>query len=97
VEVTEDLVRHVARLARLELGFDEAAKLAVDLGRILAHVDTIAKVDVTGVDPAASEPVGTGTLREDVPAPGLSRDEALRGAPDHDGTFFRVPRVLDGD
>jgi len=97
MEVTEALVRHVARLARLDLAEGEAEALAADLGRILAHVDAIAKADVSGVDPAAAPAVSTGTLREDAPVESLSREQALRNAPSHDGVFFKVPRVLDGD
>jgi aspartyl-tRNA(Asn)/glutamyl-tRNA(Gln) amidotransferase subunit C len=97
MDVTEDLVRHVARLAKLELSFDESKALAADLGRILGYVDALAKVDVADVDPGAAHAVPASSLREDVPAPGLSREQALANAPDHDGVFFRVPRVLDGD
>jgi aspartyl-tRNA(Asn)/glutamyl-tRNA(Gln) amidotransferase subunit C len=98
MEVTEALVRHVARLARLELTEAEVPRLVRDLSRILAHVDALARADVAPAPATAlGDPVPVSALRPDVPAPGLTRAEALANAPDQDGVFFRVPRVLEGE
>jgi aspartyl-tRNA(Asn)/glutamyl-tRNA(Gln) amidotransferase subunit C len=96
MEVTEALVRDVARLARLELTDAEVAAMVPTLARILHHVEAISKVDVAGVDPAGAVPVGFDALRDDVPAPGLDRRAALANAPAHDQVFFLVPKVLEG-
>ncbi len=97
MDVDAALVRQVARLARLDLSEAEVAAMAPQLGRILAHVEAVATVDVTGHDPAGVPPVGADTLRPDVPAPCLTRAEALRNAPAHDEVFFLVPKVLAED
>ncbi len=94
VEVTEALVRHVAGLARLDLREDEEASMVRELSRILHHVEAVAALDVEGVDPASAEGIPFAALREDAPAPGLSREEAIANAPAHDGVFFLVPKVL---
>jgi len=97
MEVNAALVRQVARLARLDLSEAEVAAMAPQLARILAHVESVATVDVAGHDPAGIPAVGADALRADVPAPGLTREEALRNAPAHDEVFFLVPRVLGED
>jgi aspartyl-tRNA(Asn)/glutamyl-tRNA(Gln) amidotransferase subunit C len=96
MELTEALVRDVARLARLELSDAEVAAAVPTLARILRHVEAVARVDVSGVDPAGATPVGLGDLRDDVAAPALSRRDALANAPAHDQVFFLVPKVLEG-
>jgi aspartyl-tRNA(Asn)/glutamyl-tRNA(Gln) amidotransferase subunit C len=96
MQVTESLVRDVARLARLDLSDAEVAAMVPTLARILEHVEAVASVDVSGVDPAGATPVGLEALRDDVPAPGLDRRQALANAPAHDQVFFLVPKVLEG-
>jgi aspartyl-tRNA(Asn)/glutamyl-tRNA(Gln) amidotransferase subunit C len=78
----------LARLARLTE--DDARDLGPDLARILEYVDRLRAVDVAGVEPFEGAP--DEVTRADRPAPGLSRDQALGGAPDRDETHFRVPR-----
>ena len=98
VDVTEDLVRKTAALARLALSEDEVARAAKDLGRILAHVDALAEARVDpGTPVGAARPVPSTTLRHDVARPCLSRDQALANAPATDRVFFLVPKVLEGD
>jgi len=94
MDVTEALVRHVARLARLELTDAEVAQTVPQLARILAHVASVASLDVAVADPAAIPPVPVSALRPDVVAPGLERRDVLANAPEHDQVFFLVPRVL---
>ena len=78
MDVTEALVRHVARLARLELTDAEVAQTVPQLARILAHVESVASLDVAGADPAAIPPVPVSALRPDVVAPGLERRDVAR-------------------
>ena len=95
MEVNDALVRHVARLARLELTDAEVAAMAPQLSRILAHVEAVKDVDTSGRDAAAVDAVAQASLRDDRPVDGLSRGEALRNAPAHDEVFFLVPKVLE--
>src|SRR5947208_7025656 len=95
MEVTEALVRHVARLARIELTDAEVLATVPQLARILSHVEAVstAAVPAAGSGPAAPE-VPASALRADVPAPCLDREQALSNAPASDRVFFLVPRVL---
>ena len=95
--VTPDLVRHVAKLARLQLDAAHVERYAHQLESILGYVAKIREVNVEGVEPMAHAAPLHNVLRDDVPGPGLARDAALRNAPETDGPFFKVPKVIGGD
>jgi aspartyl-tRNA(Asn)/glutamyl-tRNA(Gln) amidotransferase subunit C len=87
-------VSRIARLARLEVAPDEAARLARDLERIVAHIDSLSRVTL----PEAAESLtyfGRDRHRPDEPRETLPKDEALRNAPMRDGDFFLVPKIVD--
>src|SRR5690348_3894991 len=91
----EEEVRKVAKLARLELGADEIARMAAELSAIVGYVQKLAELDTSDVPPTAHVRLQRARLRDDVPRPGLSHDEALAEAPRvaHDG--FAVPAFVD--
>ncbi len=92
--LTPDVVRHLAGLARIALTDDEIAKLTGELGIILASIDKVSEVATADV-PGTSHPIPlTNVYRQDVPGVTLTNAEALAGAPDHDGTRFRVTAIL---
>jgi aspartyl-tRNA(Asn)/glutamyl-tRNA(Gln) amidotransferase subunit C len=90
-------VRRIAQLARLKLSEDEERKFAVQLSGILGYVEQLRELDVSGVEPmthalaAGDEPA----LREDEAQPCLPPDEALANAPAREGTWFKVPRIIE--
>jgi len=98
VDIDERLVRHVARLARLELTDEEVQAMAPQLARIFEHVDKIAQLDLgpaaDQLDPATQPAIGMADLRPDVPGETLDTAGILRNAPAHDGAFLVVPRFL---
>ena len=88
------MVSHLANLARIALTDDEIQSLTGQLGAI---VDSVAKVgEVATPDvPATSHPIPLANVfRADVPGQTLTTEQALSGAPDHDGTRFRVSAIL---
>ncbi len=94
-EISAEQVAHLASLARIDLSPEEITSLTAELGQI---VDAVAKVtEVAGPDvPATSHPVPlTNVFREDVIVPGLTVEQALSGAPDREGDWFRVSPILD--
>lgn len=94
-EINRDVVRHLERLARIELAADEVESITAQLGRIVTFVEKLQSVDVTGVEPTRAmshEPQDR--LRDDEVTPPLDRAEVLGQAPDASGDFFRVPRVI---
>jgi aspartyl-tRNA(Asn)/glutamyl-tRNA(Gln) amidotransferase subunit C len=96
-KITPDEVKHVARLARLALDEHRIAKLAGELESILGYVAKISEVDVTGVEPMAHALPIHNVFREDIVEPSLPLEKVLQNAPDTDGPFFKVPKVLGGD
>ncbi len=111
MKVTEKDVSYVADLANLELTPDERARMLRDLNSILEYVDRLNELDTNGVEPMAqvSDLYGVDVsrqgserfayaAREDVKEglrPSLPHEEAIANAPDTDGTFFEVPKVIE--
>jgi aspartyl-tRNA(Asn)/glutamyl-tRNA(Gln) amidotransferase subunit C len=111
MKVTEKDVTYVADLANLELSAEERAGMVRDLNSILDYVERLNELDTANVEPMAqvSDHYGVDeskqdsdrfayTYREDVVEglrKSLSQDAALENAPDADGTFFRVPKVIE--
>jgi aspartyl-tRNA(Asn)/glutamyl-tRNA(Gln) amidotransferase subunit C len=95
--VTPELVRHVARLARLDLDEAHVEKYTSQLESILGYVAKIGEVDVSNVEPMAHAAPLTNVLREDVVEPALPREKVLENAPETDGPFFKVPKVIGGE
>jgi len=92
--LTPEVVRHLAGLARIALTEDEIVKLTGELGIILASIDKVSEVATPDI-PGTSHPIPLSNVyRADVPGPTLTTVEALAGAPDHDGTRFRVTAIL---
>jgi aspartyl-tRNA(Asn)/glutamyl-tRNA(Gln) amidotransferase subunit C len=93
---TRDDVERVAQLARLELTPEEKDLLARQLADILAYARQVQDVDTTGVPPTSHALADKSSMRDDVVAPSLAREDALTGAPGADATagLFKVPRVL---
>ncbi|HEY9854829.1 MAG TPA: Asp-tRNA(Asn)/Glu-tRNA(Gln) amidotransferase subunit GatC [Stenomitos sp.] len=92
--ITRDTVRHVAKLARLELTEQEEAQLTEQLGSILGYVEQLGEVDTTGVEPTAHALPLANVLRPDTPHASLSQAEVLQNAPAAENGMFRVPRIL---
>jgi aspartyl-tRNA(Asn)/glutamyl-tRNA(Gln) amidotransferase subunit C len=95
--ITRADIERTAGLARLDLSEDEVAALTQDLDRVLEHVDQLAGLDTTGIEPTAHAiPLAT-PMRPDESAPPLDPDLALANAPLRDGSAFVVPKVIEGE
>jgi len=90
--ITEDQVRHVANLARLGLSDEQVAALGVELNDILLQIDRISALDLEGIEPTAHAVAVTNVTRPDVVVAGLSREDALRNAPDQQDGPFLIPK-----
>ena len=93
--ITEQQVRHVAKLSRLKLGDDQIQQFTRQLGDVLEYVRKLNELDTSGVAPTAHAVALRNVFREDRAEPGMGVEAVLGNAPDHDGRFFRVPKVLD--
>ena len=103
VGVSIDDVRRVAELANLELGADQELWMQRDLNAILSHIAQLNELDTTGV-PAMAQvgeilssvvDMSGMSLRPDVVRPSLNRAEVMAAAPESDGRFFKVPKVIE--
>jgi aspartyl-tRNA(Asn)/glutamyl-tRNA(Gln) amidotransferase subunit C len=96
-KITPEQVRHVAKLSRLALDENRLAKFAGQLESILGYVDKIAQADISGVEPMAHALPVHNVFRDDLIEPSLPLEKVLQNAPDSDGPFFKVPKVIGGD
>lgn len=106
-DVTREDVLRVAELANLELTADEVPRMQRDLNAILGHIAQLSELDTANVpamaqvsdvlDPALGiQPNADGaTLRPDVVTPCLDRKVVMSQAPETDGRFFKVPKVIE--
>ncbi len=95
MQVNKDLISRLEKLARLQLGAEEQIKFAGDLTQILEMVDKLLELDTSGVEPLTYPTLAHSAWREDQTGPQLTQAEALKNAPQQDGKFFRVPKVID--
>ncbi len=87
-------VRYVAKLARLALTDDEVTRFGAQLGDLLEHVDVLAKLDVSKVAATAQVVESRNVERIDEVRESLDRETVLNQAPQRQGAFFRVPRII---
>jgi aspartyl-tRNA(Asn)/glutamyl-tRNA(Gln) amidotransferase subunit C len=103
MKITDKDVSYVADLANLELTEEERTRMVRDLNSILDHVDRLKELDTTNVAPMAQVSNRYGfdssyASREDELEglrKSLPQEVALANAPDSDGTFFKVPKVIE--
>lgn len=93
-KLTEDQVRHVAKLSRLKLDDAQVHHFAQQLSEVLGYVSKLNELDVSGVEPMAHAMDVTNAYRQDEPGPALPIDAVLANAPDKSPPFFKVPKVL---
>ena len=94
MEISQQEVEHIAKLARLELDEAEKGTFARQLSAILTYMDELKTLDTSGVEPTATGPVKENVFRDDEVRPSLPQEKALMNAPDQAEGFFRVPRIL---
>ncbi|HOX56157.1 MAG TPA: Asp-tRNA(Asn)/Glu-tRNA(Gln) amidotransferase subunit GatC [Candidatus Paceibacterota bacterium] len=88
-------VKYVAHLARLSLSPEEEQKMGEQLGNILAYIEKLKEVDVSGVEPTAHAFPLVNVTRADEVQPSLSNEEALSNAPAHANGLFMVPKIVE--
>jgi aspartyl-tRNA(Asn)/glutamyl-tRNA(Gln) amidotransferase subunit C len=87
-------IRYVAKLARIGLTDEEIEIFGAQLGDLLGHVNALAKLDVESVPATAQVVESRSVTREDEPRACLDREVVLAQAPQRQGGFFRVPRII---
>ena len=94
-KIDEPQVRKVAKLARLELTDAEVQEFTGQLSAILEYVEKMNELDTGNVEPLAHCLPVSNVFRKDCVKESLGTEKALANAPQRDGEFFKVPKILD--
>jgi aspartyl-tRNA(Asn)/glutamyl-tRNA(Gln) amidotransferase subunit C len=92
--ISKEEVKRVAMLARLDIDENELESMAGHFNSIIEHFNRLQALDLEGINPFVTEDTEGTPLREDVVREWRKRDIALKEAPDAEGDFFRVPRIM---
>ena len=95
MQIDAALISRLEKLSRLQLGDAEREKLTGDLQRILDMVDTLRALDTENIEPLVYLNDAVNVLRADEVGRQLTISEALQNAPEQNGQFFMVPKMID--
>jgi aspartyl-tRNA(Asn)/glutamyl-tRNA(Gln) amidotransferase subunit C len=95
MSVSDSDVRKIAKLARLRLSDEEIARYGGQLTKILDSMAELAALDTKDVPPTTSVLGVVNVMREDAPRPFEERERLLENAPDRDGPYFKVRKVIE--
>ncbi|WBF68900.1 Asp-tRNA(Asn)/Glu-tRNA(Gln) amidotransferase subunit GatC [Desulfovibrio subterraneus] len=94
MKISPERVAEIAKLARLELDEDKLSLFAGQFESILNYMETLNELDTSEVEPLYSPVMHSTVLRDDVAAKTAERDAVLSNAPQTDGQFFVVPKIV---
>lgn len=95
--IDKDTVRHIAHLSRLALSEDELEQYSRQLAAILSYINKLNEIDTKDVQPTSHAlPTLKNVFRKDSLKASLKTEEALKNAPSKEGSFFKVPQVIEG-
>jgi aspartyl-tRNA(Asn)/glutamyl-tRNA(Gln) amidotransferase subunit C len=92
--VTIEEAARIAALARLKFSESELSDYTYHLNDVLTYVEKLNELDTTNVEPLSHPVENVNVFREDVLRESVNTETALKNAPDEDGEFFRVPKVI---
>ena len=94
MEVNDELVDNIARLARLEFEENEKEEIKLDMQKMISFIEKLNELDTTGIEPLLHMSDNVNALREDGVQQTITREQALSNAAIHDERFFKVPKVI---
>jgi aspartyl-tRNA(Asn)/glutamyl-tRNA(Gln) amidotransferase subunit C len=94
MEITDELVDHIAHLSRLSFEGEQKDAIKKDMTNIISFMDKLSELNTDNVEPLIFMSDEVNVLREDVPAVSVTHKEALKNAPKKDSDYFRIPKVL---
>jgi len=97
MKITDDIINHLAHLARLSFSDEEKENLKQDLEKMTGFVEKLKEINTTGVEPLLHITDAENVLREDEVNQTITKEEALLNAPHTNGNFFIVPKVIKKD
>lgn len=93
-KITEEMVRHVAHLSRLEFNDEQIKNFTKQLNSILEYMDKLNELDTANVEPTSHSVALTNVFRDDKVEQPLSVEDALANAPEKEDNCFKVPKVI---
>tara|TARA_Y100001968_G_C18949164_1_gene522364 strand:- start:300 stop:587 length:288 start_codon:yes stop_codon:yes gene_type:complete len=93
-KISSSDIRKVAHLARLELPEDQIETYTSQLEKILSYVDQLQAIDTKNIHPTTRAVEVVNAMRDDLVEVNSSREDILNQAPQREGDFFRVPKIL---
>lgn len=94
-KITLEQVRHVARLARLELSSEQEERLRADMDEMLAYVDKLNELDTKDVPPTTQVGEAGMPMRDDQVTNQPAADAMLANAPSRERDYFKVPKIIE--
>ncbi|MEO6537959.1 MAG: Asp-tRNA(Asn)/Glu-tRNA(Gln) amidotransferase subunit GatC [Ferruginibacter sp.] len=94
MEVTDSLIQKLANLAKLKFNVIEKEEIKKDLQKMIQFVQKLDQVDTVGVEPLMHMGDNINIMRQDEEFDTVTREDALKNAPIHDNSFFKVPKVI---
>jgi aspartyl-tRNA(Asn)/glutamyl-tRNA(Gln) amidotransferase subunit C len=95
--VTRKDVEYIAKLARLQLSENEIENYTGQMNNILAYMDKLNELDTENVEPLSHPVENINIFRDDKLKQTVSREDALKNAPDANEEFFKVPKIIKND
>ena len=92
MSITKEQIKHLAHLSRLELNDNELDSMQGDMEKILEFVAKIDELDLTGVEPLTQMSSSVDVMRTDDALNMITKEQALKNAPDANSDYFRVPK-----
>jgi len=93
--ITDDTIKHIANLARLEFEGEEKQSIREDMNKIISFMDILQEVNTNDVEPLIFITEETNRLRNDIAQQTLTQKDVLKNAPKKDTDYFRIPKVLE--
>ncbi len=95
MKIDHEALQKIAHLARLEVKPEEEAELLASMETVLTWMEQLDEVDTEGVEPLTHMSEEVNNWRADVAKNTLSREKGLANAPSQDGTYIKVPKVIE--
>lgn len=95
MQVTRETLQKIARLSRLEVSEAETPELLGTLESVLTWMEQLNEVNTDGIEPLTAMSASVNALRPDVAQLTITTEQGLANAPAHDGTYFRVPKMVE--
>jgi len=93
-QIDPALVRHIGKLSRVELTDEQVERFGRQLSDIVQYFNKLRELDTEGVEPMVHAVELRNVLAPDTPLPSLPPERALANAPQRDGDYFQVPKVI---